>query len=38
MTRHLVIMAAGTGGHIVPGLAMASGGRWPYVLRACKQR
>ena len=23
MTRHLVIMAAGTGGHIIPGLAVA---------------
>jgi UDP-N-acetylglucosamine--N-acetylmuramyl-(pentapeptide) pyrophosphoryl-undecaprenol N-acetylglucosamine transferase len=24
MTRHLVIMAAGTGGHVIPGLAVAS--------------
>ena len=24
MTRHLVIMAAGTGGHIIPGLAVAA--------------
>ncbi|HEV8691332.1 MAG TPA: glycosyltransferase, partial [Ideonella sp.] len=23
MTRHLVIMAAGTGGHVIPGLAVA---------------
>ena len=23
MSRHLVVMAAGTGGHVIPGLAVA---------------